>query len=116
MPACWSEPVRARRRCAASPRRAAELAQTALVGIETPFILLFVLATTAAVVARRLRAPYTVMLVLTGLVVGGLNLFPAPPLTKGLLFSVILPGLLFEAAFNLDRSEEHTSELQSQSN
>lgn len=74
-------------------------------GIETAFILLFVLATAAAIAARRLRAPYTVVLVLTGLVVGGLNLFPAPHLTKGLLFSVILPGLLFEAAFSLDAQE-----------
>ena len=73
--------------------------------IETVFIFLFILATAAAVAARRLRAPYTVVLVLTGLVLGGLNLFPAPHLTKGLLFSVILPGLLFEAAFNLDARE-----------
>jgi CPA1 family monovalent cation:H+ antiporter len=75
------------------------------VGIETTFILLFVLATSAAIAARRLRAPYTVVLVLTGLVAGALNLFPAPQLTKGLLFSVILPGLIFEAAFNLDAHE-----------
>ncbi len=73
--------------------------------LETAFILLFVLATVAAIAARRLRAPYTVILVLTGLVLGGLNLFPAPQLTKGLLFSLILPGLIFEAAFNLDLQE-----------
>jgi CPA1 family monovalent cation:H+ antiporter len=75
------------------------------VGIETTFILLFVLATAAAIAARRLHAPYTVVLVLTGLVLGGLDVFPAPHLTKGLLFSVILPGLIFEAAFNLDAQE-----------
>jgi len=75
------------------------------VGVETAFILLFILATAAAIAARRLRAPYTVVLVLTGLALGGLNLFPAPHLTRSLLFSVILPGLLFEAAFNLDAQE-----------
>jgi CPA1 family monovalent cation:H+ antiporter len=75
------------------------------VDIETAFILLFILATVAAIAARRLRAPYTVVLVLTGLVLGGLDLFPAPHLTKGLLFSVILPGLIFEAAFNLEAQE-----------
>jgi monovalent cation:H+ antiporter, CPA1 family len=75
------------------------------VDIETAFILLFVLATAAAIAARRLRAPYTVVLVLTGLLLGGLNLFPAPHLTKSLLFSVILPGLIFEAAFNIDLQE-----------
>ncbi|HVN45508.1 MAG TPA: sodium:proton antiporter [Steroidobacteraceae bacterium] len=78
-------------------------------GIETAFIFLFILAMAAAVAARRLRAPYTVVLVLTGLVLGALNLFPAPHLTKGLLFSVILPGLLFEAAFNLDARELRNS-------
>ncbi len=36
---------------------------------------------------------------------GALHLFPAPHLTRGLLFSTILPGLIFEAAFNLDASE-----------
>jgi len=75
------------------------------VDIETAFILLFVVATAAAIAARRLRAPYTVVLVLTGLVLGGLDLFPAPHLTKSLLFSVILPGLIFEAAFNIDVQE-----------
>jgi monovalent cation:H+ antiporter, CPA1 family len=52
-----------------------------------------------------LRAPYTVLSVLAGLLLGALNLFPAPHLTRGLLFSTILPGLIFEAAFNLDASE-----------
>jgi CPA1 family monovalent cation:H+ antiporter len=75
------------------------------VDLETAFILLFVLATVAAIAARRLRAPYTVILVLTGLVLGGLNLFPAPHLTKSLLFSVLLPGLIFEAALNIDSRE-----------
>jgi len=75
------------------------------VDVETAFILLFVLATVAAIAARRLHAPYTVVLVLTGLILGGLNLFPAPHLTKSLLFSVILPGLIFEAAFNIDVQE-----------
>ena len=52
-----------------------------------------------------MRAPYTVVLVLAGLLLGGLDFFPAPHLTRGLLFSVILPGLIFEAAFNLQASE-----------
>jgi monovalent cation:H+ antiporter, CPA1 family len=74
-------------------------------GIETTFILLFVVATGVAVAARRMRLPYTVALVLAGLVLGGLKLFPAPYLTKNLLFSVFLPGLIFEAAFHIDSRE-----------
>jgi monovalent cation:H+ antiporter, CPA1 family len=34
-----------------------------------------------------------------------LRLFPAPQLTKNLLFSVFLPGLIFEAAFHIDSRE-----------
>ena len=64
--------------------------------IETAFILLFVIATGVAVATRRTRVPYTVALVLAGLVLGAFNLFPAPGLTKTLLFSVFLPGLVFD--------------------
>ena len=73
--------------------------------IETAFILLFVVATAVAIAARRLYLPYTVALVLAGLVLGGLSLFPAPSLTKNLLFFVFLPGLVFEAAFHIDFRE-----------
>ena len=73
--------------------------------IETAFILLFVIATAVAIAARRVRIPYTVALVMAGLVLGALQLFPAPELTKTLLFSVFLPGLIFEAAFHIDSRE-----------
>jgi CPA1 family monovalent cation:H+ antiporter len=69
---------------------------------ETTFILLFIVATTVAIAARRLRIPYTVALVLAGLVLGALHLFEPPHLTKELLFTVFLPGLLFEAAFHTE--------------
>ena len=69
---------------------------------ETSFILLFSIATTVAILVRRFRAPYTVALVVVGLVLGTLHVVDAPHLTKELLFAIILPGLLFEAAFNLD--------------
>jgi len=70
--------------------------------IETAFILLFIIATAVAIAARWARIPYTVALVLAGLVLGALHLFPAPQLTKTLLFSIFLPGLIFEAAFHID--------------
>ncbi len=69
---------------------------------ETVFILLFVVAMAVAMAARRLRIPYTVGLVLAGILLGVLKPFAPPILTKDLLFSLFLPGLLFEAAFHLD--------------
>jgi CPA1 family monovalent cation:H+ antiporter len=70
--------------------------------IESGFILLFVAASAVAIVARRVRLPYTVALVLTGLILGALHAFQPPELTKEMLFAVVLPGLLFEAGFHLD--------------
>jgi CPA1 family monovalent cation:H+ antiporter len=72
---------------------------------EMIFILLFSVAATVAIAVRQLNVPYTVALVLTGLALGFLNLFTPPPLTKDLLFSVFLPGLLFEAAFHIEFRE-----------
>jgi CPA1 family monovalent cation:H+ antiporter len=69
---------------------------------ETIFILLFVIATAVAMAVRRLKIPYTVALVVAGLILGLLHAFRPPHLTKALLFSVFLPGLLFEAAFHID--------------
>ncbi len=54
-----------------------------------------------AIAVRQLHVPYTVAPVLTGLALGIMNLSPAPHLTKELLFTVFLPGLLFEAAFHV---------------
>lgn len=72
---------------------------------ESIFILLFVVATGVAIAGRWLRLPYTVALVLAGLALGSVRLFPAPELTRTLLFSIFLPGLVFEAAFHIDFQE-----------
>ncbi len=69
---------------------------------EAIFILLLVLATSVAIVTRRLKIPYTVALVLTGLVLGALHILEAPELTQEMLFAVFLPGLLFEAAYHME--------------
>jgi CPA1 family monovalent cation:H+ antiporter len=76
--------------------------QRSVMANETIFLVLFIVATTVAITARRLRIPYTVGLVLAGILLGIVQAFRAPPLTKDLLFSIFLPGLLFEAAFHLD--------------
>ncbi|MCC6808054.1 MAG: sodium:proton antiporter [Deltaproteobacteria bacterium] len=65
-------------------------------------VLLFSLATFVAIATRVLRVPYTIGLVVAGLVVGTATDFEPPHLTKDLLFAVFLPGLLYEAAFHLE--------------
>lgn len=72
---------------------------------ESTFIVLFSIATAVAIAVRRSRVPYTVALVLVGLILGAFQVVDPPRLTKELLFTVFLPGLLFEAAFNLNARE-----------
>ncbi len=72
---------------------------------ETVLILLFSVAAAVAIAVRQLRVPYTVALVLTGLMLGILKLFTPPNLTKELLYTIFLPGLLFEAAFHIEFRE-----------
>jgi CPA1 family monovalent cation:H+ antiporter len=62
---------------------------------------LFVAAIVVALVARRLRLPYTVALVLAGIGIALTPLHISLPLTPHLIFGVILPPLLFEAAINI---------------
>lgn len=70
--------------------------------MEIVFIALFSVATAVALVARRLKVPYTVALVVAGLSLGAAQAFEPPHLTKELLYAVFLPGLVFEAAFALE--------------
>ena len=73
--------------------------------ISGSIILLLLVASAVALAARRLRVPYTVALVVAGLLLSASPLLHPPALTKELLFAVFLPGLLFEAAFHLDAEE-----------
>jgi Na+:H+ antiporter len=65
-------------------------------------VILFCIVSAVAVIVRRLPVPYTVALVIVGLVLGPLHAVEPTHLTKELLFTVFLPGLLFEAAFHVD--------------
>ncbi|HZF52810.1 MAG TPA: Na+/H+ antiporter [Polyangiaceae bacterium] len=69
---------------------------------EIVFVLLFAIATGVALAARWIKVPYTVALVVSGLVLGTAHAFDPPHLTKELLYAVFLPGLLFEASFHLE--------------
>jgi monovalent cation:H+ antiporter, CPA1 family len=66
------------------------------------------LAVVVAIVARPLRLPYTVALVVAGLVVGiGASLagYPGLDVSPELVLLVLLPGLVFEAAYRLRIAE-----------
>ncbi len=71
---------------------------------ETVILLLFVIASLLSVLANRFHIPYTVALVLGGLVLGAVHLFKAPVLTHDLVFTLFLPGLIFESAYHLSSS------------
>jgi CPA1 family monovalent cation:H+ antiporter len=75
------------------------------VHLDSALLLLLAAATVVALVARRLRIPYTVGLVLGGIVLGAVHPSAGIRLTKDLLYSVVLPGLIFEAAYHLDFME-----------
>jgi CPA1 family monovalent cation:H+ antiporter len=56
----------------------------------------------AAFLARRLRLPYTVVLVLIGLVVSALPVFAGVGIAPESVVALLIPGLVFEAAYRLD--------------
>ena len=62
-------------------------------------ILLLLIAAVVAMLTRRLRLPYSVGLVAAGIILTFLPFVPRVILTKELIFTVLLPPLLFEAAY-----------------
>jgi CPA1 family monovalent cation:H+ antiporter len=64
--------------------------------------LLLLIAAVVAILTQRLRLPYSVGLVAAGIVLTFLPFSPQVNLTKSLLFTVLLPPLIFEAAFGLE--------------
>ena len=60
--------------------------------------LLLLVAAVVAMLTRRLRLPYSVGLVAAGIVLAISPVAPKVDLTEGLIFTVLLPPLLFEAA------------------
>ena len=62
-------------------------------------VLLLLIAAIVAMLTRRLRLPYSVGLVTAGIILAILPFAPKVSLTKDLIFTALLPPLLFEAAF-----------------
>jgi monovalent cation:H+ antiporter, CPA1 family len=67
----------------------------------TPFFWLILIAFIVALAARRVKVPYALALVITGLALGAAHLLPHTRLEPSLLFTVFLPPLLFESAIHL---------------
>ncbi len=65
------------------------------------FFWLLLISFVVSLGARRLRVPYALALVVTGLAIGAPRLLPQAHLEPQLLFSVFLPPLLFESALHL---------------
>lgn len=65
------------------------------------FFWLMLLASVVAMLGRFVKIPYTIALVLTGLVVGYFGLLPGVHLEPHILFAIFLPPLLFEAGINI---------------
>jgi len=64
--------------------------------LESVYLLLFI-ATLVAIATQRVRIPYTVGLVVAGIGVSFLPFIPSIELSKELIFTVLLPPLIFEA-------------------
>jgi CPA1 family monovalent cation:H+ antiporter len=67
----------------------------------TIFIVLLLIASGVAMVTRWIAVPYTLALVLVGLLISPLRFLPVVHISPKLILLIFLPALLFEAAWNL---------------
>ncbi len=68
--------------------------------VETVFLLLLAFVMLFALVARRLKTPYPIILVIAGLALGFIPGIPQVKLDPNIIFLVVLPPLLYAAARN----------------
>src|SRR5579885_693635 len=94
--------------------------------VELILLLLLALVAVLAVIAKKVRIAYPIVLMMGGLMLSLVPHVPRISLNPNVFVLVILPPLIFSAAFRTSwrdfrenlvtivmRSEEHTSELQS---
>jgi CPA1 family monovalent cation:H+ antiporter len=72
-------------------------------------LLLLLIAVVVSVAVRRIKLPYSIGLVLAGLVLGYWRLFPSFSIDPDLIIYVVLPALLFDSAFasSISNLKEH---------
>lgn len=68
----------------------------------TTFIVVLLIASLVAIASRRLTFPYSVGLVIAGIAIAVFPTGVEIPLTRDLIFDILLPPLVFEAALQLD--------------
>ena len=74
---------------------------TLITSVELTIFWMLVAVAVVALVTRRIRLPYTVALVVAGLIIALVPGTPTIELTPDLIVAVFLPTLVFEAAYNL---------------
>lgn len=67
----------------------------------TVFIALLLIASGVAMATKWIRVPYTLALVIVGLVISPMHFLPVVHISPELILLIFLPALLFEAAWNL---------------
>jgi CPA1 family monovalent cation:H+ antiporter len=65
-------------------------------------LVLLLIACAVGVAVKYIRISYTIALVVVGIAVGLIGIFPEIRLTEDIVFTLILPPLLFEGALNMD--------------
>ena len=65
------------------------------------FILLLLIASGVAMLTKWVRVPYTLALVIVGLLISPMHFLPTIHISPELILLIFLPALLFEAAWNL---------------
>jgi len=68
-------------------------------------MVLLMVASGVGLAVRWVKVPYSIALVIVGLILGASHLLPPVAMTPELILLVFLPALLFEAAWNIDVKE-----------
>lgn len=63
--------------------------------------MLLLVASVVSIAAKRLRIPYTLLLVIVGLIISPMHFLPEVHMSPELILLIFLPALLFEASWNL---------------
>jgi monovalent cation/hydrogen antiporter len=78
---------------------------SSLHAVETVILLLLILVAGFAAMARRLKVPYPIVLVLAGLLISFLPHMPRVPLDPDVVFVIFLPPLLYASAWTMSWRE-----------
>ncbi len=69
------------------------------------FLVLLMVTAAVAMAVKWVKLPYSISLVIVGLLIDVFHLLPAIEMTPNLILLVFLPALLFEASWNIDLKE-----------